>query len=119
MTVPAKRRVVPIAGPHPWATAPPGGMTALKGGLALRAGRSMPSVRRQKSAHRDADHMIDTLLSRRRSKVEDQRLEHRGLAGIKELRRRNFSVRDCEITGGHLVFEIAAEPSDAGRRPAS
>src|SRR5215510_6314042 len=39
--------------------------------------RSMPCVGRQEGAHCDAHHMIDALLSRRGSKVEEQRLEHR------------------------------------------
>ena len=33
-------------------------------------------VRRQKGAHRDADHMIDPLVGRRAAEVEHERLEH-------------------------------------------
>src|SRR5262245_1649963 len=78
--------------------------------------RSAPGICRQKCAHRDADYMIDALLSGRRSKVEEQWLEQRGLAGIKELRGCYFDVRDRQIAGSHLVLKIAAEPGDPGRR---
>src|SRR5215510_7441367 len=79
--------------------------------------RLMSRVCRQERAYRDADDMIDAFLGRRRSKVEHQRLEHGGLAGIKKLRCGDLDIGDREMAGRDLVLEIAVEPRDAGGGP--
>src|SRR5579871_403897 len=78
---------------------------------------STPAVGRHEGAHRSAHHMIDPLVGWRFAKVEKQRLEHRRMAGVEELRRSQFSILDCEIACCDLVVEIAAQPRYTGGGP--
>ena len=62
--------------------------------------------------------MIDALRRRGRSEIEQHRLEHRGVAALDELRRRDLAILDGEHARRNLRLEVRGDLGDADGRTA-
>src|SRR5262249_707219 len=71
------------------------------------------SVGFHERAHRDADDMADAVDWRRRSKIEQYRLEQRRLTRVNQLRGGDLTILDHERSGAHLRLQILGKPFDA------
>jgi hypothetical protein len=79
------------------------------------AAASLLAVGRHEGLHGTADYVFDPRQRWRRGKVEEQRLEQRGVARIHKLCRRDFAVGNIQAASGDWPRDIHA--SSRCRRP--
>jgi aryl-alcohol dehydrogenase-like predicted oxidoreductase len=75
--------------------------------------RCLAPIGCEESPHGSPHDVIDPLVARRSSGIEQERLERRRLTGIKELGCGEFTIRHDKDTRSHLVFEVARDARDA------
>ena len=61
--------------------------------------------------------MVDTVIVRRRSRVQQQRLENGGVRGIQELGGRKLTIIDIQDSGGDLMLKVASNRCHPGLMP--